>query len=97
MQRVGIRDQNWWSQDNEKDVSKQEIRSPQRHLDNLDDKLASGLGHGGIAKPTAIPFTCPPCTIGLIVFEFTSQKHSNENFLDGALDCDNGNDTQDSM
>lgn len=94
MQGVHVRNQDRRSQNDKKNMSKQEIGAPQRHLNDLDDELASGLGHGRRSEATSVPFTCPPGTICFVVFEFTSQEYGNEDFLDGALNGDDGNDTQ---
>ena len=97
VQGVGIRDQDGWSEDDQKNVRKNEIRAPQGHLDDLDDELASRLGHGGVAESTTIPFTRPPSTVSLIVLELTSQEDGDEDLLNRALDGDDSDNTEDSM
>lgn len=89
MQPVEERDHGGWCQDDQEKVTEQEIRGPKRHLHNLHNELASGLRHRGGAKAATVPFTGPPCPIGLIVLEFTGKEDSYQDLLDGPL---NGND-----
>ena len=92
MQFVNERNENGDRQDHQEDVTKQEIRAPQRHLDDFHDKLTSRLGHGRVTKATAVPFTRPPCTVCFVVLEFTRKEDCNKDLLDSAL---NGNDSDD--
>lgn len=48
-------------------------------------------------QPTAIPPTCPPRTIRLIVLEFTGQEDGYEDFVNSPLDENDRNKTKDGM
>lgn len=94
MQTVNVRYQDWWRQKEKKEVTREEVRAPERQLDDLDDELPCWLRHRVRAKTATVPLARPPCTVGLIVLKLTRQEDSDENLVDGALDVDNGNETQ---
>ena len=58
----------------EQDMAHEEVRTPKRHLYNLDDVFARGLRQRGRAKTHAVPFTRPPRTVSLIMFEFSREE-----------------------
>ena len=43
------------SEEEEEEVSAKEVGSKERHLDDLDDELASGLRPGGGSESSAVP------------------------------------------
>lgn len=97
MQAVHEGDQSGWRQYDQEDVRQEEVRRPQGHLHNLDNEFSSRLRHGRGTQATAIPFTSPPSTIGLVMFEFTSKEDGDKEFLNGALNGDDSNDTKHGM
>jgi len=97
MQLVGKRYQDGWCQNHEKNVAQEEVRPPERHLNNLYNKFTSWLRHGRHAQPSPIPLPCPPRTVGFIVLVLACQEDGNQDFLNRPLDRNNGNDTQDCM
>jgi len=94
---VEPRDKQGDSQDDQQDVSQQEVRTPKRHLDDLDDIFTGRLGNRGGSKAAAVPLTSPPSPVGFIVLELTGQEDRNKNLLNGSLDCDDGDDTEDGV
>jgi hypothetical protein len=42
------------------------------------------------SETPSIPSSGPPSFVGLVVFEFPSQEHSNEDLMKGTLDKDDG-------
>jgi hypothetical protein len=95
MQPVEERDQGGRCQNDQENVTEQEIRGPKRHLHNLHNKLACGLRHRGNAKATTIPFPSPPCPVGLIMLKFTGQEDGYQDLLDSSLNGNYCDDTQD--
>ena len=49
------------------------------------------------AKIPSIPPSGPPSLVGLIVFELTGQKDRNQDLVDGTLDENYGNKTEDGV
>jgi len=74
MQAVGVREQHRQGEHKEKEVADQEVGTPQRELDDLDDKLASRLRHDVVAEAAAVPLASPPSTVGLVVLELARQE-----------------------
>ena len=89
MNLVNSRDQHRWGQDHQEDVTQDEIRTPHREFDNLDDKLTSRLHESRGTELDTMPFTRPPCPIRLVVLVLSGQEYSDQDLGDGAL---NGND-----
>lgn len=81
-------------QEEEQKVSKQEITAPERELDNLDNVLASRLGHGVVTEPAAVPLTRPPRAVGLIVLELARDENRDQDLLNRALDRDDRDQTE---
>ena len=48
-------------------------------------------------KPTTIPASGPPCSVGLVVLELTRKEDGDENLMDSTLNCDDGYQTQNSV
>lgn len=97
MDAVEPRDKQGDGQDYQQDMSQQEVRTPKRHLDDLDNKFAGGLGNRGVSKTAAVPLTSPPSPVGFIVLELAGQEDRNKDLLNGPLDCDDRDDTEDRM
>ena len=97
MNGVEIRNQDRDGHDNQEDVSKDEIRTPEGHLNDLDDELASWLGHGCTTKASSGPFTSPPCSVGFIVLELSSEEGGNDDLVNCALNGNDTDDTEDSV
>ena len=71
MQAVDVRHQDWRSQEEQENVTHEEVRAPERKFDDLHDKLSSRLRHSMGTESTSIPLASPPSTIGFIVFELS--------------------------
>jgi hypothetical protein len=71
MQLIEEGDQGRWGQNYQENMTKQKIGGPQRHLHDFHNKLPGWLRHCRGTKATTIPFTSPPCPIGLVVLELT--------------------------
>jgi len=97
VQPVGVRDQDGRREHEQQNVSQQDITTPETHLDDLDDEFTSGLRHDMVAETTAGPFTSPPGQVGLVVLELSGEEHGNENLVDGALDGDDGDQSEDGV
>ena len=78
-------------------MSKKEVRTPERHFDDLDDIFTGRLRERGATQTTTVPFTGPPSTIGFIVFVFTSEEDTDEDLLDGTLDGNDGDNSENGM
>ena len=89
VQTVSIGKQDWRRQDNEQDMGKEEIGTPERHLHNLDNELPSRLRQRRVSKATTIPFTRPPGSVRFIVLELTRKEDSDKELVNGALDGHN--------
>ena len=50
-----------------------------------------------MSEASAVPLTSPPSPVGLVVLELAGQEDRNEDFLNGPLDCNDGDDTKDGM
>ena len=50
-----------------------------------------------MSEAPAIPLTSPPSPVGFVVLELAGQEDRNKDLLDGPLDCDDGDDTEDGM
>jgi hypothetical protein len=94
VQSVEERNQQRGCQYDQQNVTKQEVTTPKGHLDNFNDEFAGRLRHGRAAEAPSVPFTSPPCTVRLVVFELTRQENGNKNLLDSTLHGDNGDDSQ---
>ena len=94
MKTIDVGYDDWGRQDEQEDVADEEVGAPERQLDDLDDELPCRLRHGVRSKTTTVPLARPPRAIGLVVLKLTRQEDSDEDLVDGALDVDNGNETQ---
>ena len=50
-----------------------------------------------MSEAPTIPLTSPPCPVGLVVLELTGQEDRYKDLLNGPLDCNDGDDTEDGM
>lgn len=94
MQLVNEWDESGRHQHDQQKMGEQEIRTPEGHLHNLDDIFTSRLGECGAAQASAVPFTRPPCTICFIMLVLTSKEYTDEDLLDGTLDGNDGDDSE---
>ena len=78
-------------------MANEEIRTPEGQLDDLDQKLTSGLRHGVIAQPTSVPLARPPRAVRFVVLELARQEDRDEDLVDGTLDEDDSDETEDGM
>jgi len=78
-------------------MSEKKIRTPKRELDDLDDKLPSGLRHDMRTQPTFVPASRPPRTIHFIVFELSRKEHCDQNLVNGALNGEHTDKTENGM
>ena len=67
----------------------------QTHLDDLDQELSSGLAESVTSKTAAVPAASPPSAVRLVVLDITRQEDRDDDLVDGALDGNNGDETQD--
>lgn len=84
----------WRCKNNHEDMTKQKVRAPKRHLDNLDNVFTSGLRQCRGTKAPTVPLAGPPSSVRLVVLIFTSQEYRNKDLLDSTLNGDDGNDTE---
>jgi len=94
MQRIHKRNQHRHRQNNQQNMCQQEVRRPKRHLHSLHYKLSRRLRHRRGSQPTSVPFTSPPGTVRFVMFEFTSEEDGDDGFLNGPLDRNDRDDTQ---
>ena len=78
-------------------MADQEIRTPQRQLDNLDNELSCGLRHGMVSETSSVPLASPPRQVGLIVLELSREEDSDEDLVNGTLNVDDGDQPKNSM
>jgi hypothetical protein len=97
MYPVEVRNEQRRCQDNEKNMSEQEVRTPQRHFDDLHDVLASRLRQGRVTKTATVPLAGPPGPIGLVVLVLTRQEDGDDNLLNGALNGNNADNPENSV
>ena len=97
MQPVHERNEHRHGHHDEQKVREQEVGRPERHLHDLDHKLARRLRERGRAEAAAVPLAGPPRAIRLLVLELTGEEDGDENLLDRTLDGNNSDDTEDRM
>ena len=97
MEAVNIWYQDRRGEDEKKDMARQEVRAPQRQLDDLHNELTRGLRHGVRAEAAAVPLARPPRAVRLLVLELTGEEYRDEDLLDRTLNGDNGNDAEHGM
>ena len=97
MHLVDVGNQDGWCHHEQQNVSNQEVRAPQREFDDLDRKFSSWLGHDVHTEVPSIPPSSPPGLVGLVMFELAGQKDRDHDLVDGALDEDYGNETEDGV
>lgn len=95
MQPIEVRNQDRDRQDEHQEVPNEQVRAPQAQLDDLHHELSRRLRDGVVAQPTSVPATSPPCSVRLVVLELTSEEDGDEEFVDGTLDKDGGDETED--
>ena len=47
-----------------------------------------------VSKTSSVPLASPPSQVGLVVFELTREEHGDDDFVDSALDENDGNKTK---
>ena len=94
MEAVNIWYQDRRGEDEKKDMARQEVRAPQRQLDDLHDELARRLRHRGRAQAAAVPLARPPRPVRFIVLELTREEDGDEDLVDRALDEDDRDETE---
>ena len=47
------------------------------------------------SESTSVPLARPPRQVGLVVFEFSGQEDGDEHLVDGTLDVNDANKTED--
>lgn len=78
-------------------MADQEIGAPEGQLNDLDNKFTRRLRKYVCTETTAVPLARPPCSVGLIVLKFAREKHRDQYFVNGTLDCHDSDETKDSM
>ena len=74
-------------------MTEDKVAGKQTEFDNLAQEFTARLRH---RVPThVIPFTRPPCNVGIVASELTGQSKSDDELVDKALDSDHGNHTED--
>ena len=94
MEAVNIWYQDRRGEDEKKDMARQEVRAPQRQLDDLHDELARRLRHRVAAEAASVPLSGPPRPVRLVVFELTRQEHRDEDLVNGTLDVDDADQSE---
>jgi hypothetical protein len=94
MEAIKVGNQNRRSENEQHHMSKYKIRAPQGQFDNFDDELSRGLRHHMRAQAAVSPSTCPPCSVGFIMLEFTGKEDRNQDLVNSPLDRDDGNKTK---
>lgn len=97
MESVNERDEDGWRQDDQQYMTKQEVGTPEGHLDDLDEIFTGWLREGRRTKLATVPNTGPPCDVGLVRLELARQEHGDENLLNRPLYRDDTNDSKDGM
>ena len=97
METIKVGNGNERRQHEQEHMSKEKIRTPERQLDDLDDKLSSRLRHDMRTQPAPVPSSGPPRTIRFIVFELSGKEHRDQNLVNGALDGDYADKTENGM
>ena len=97
MEPVKVRHQHRRRQHEQQEVPDEEVRRPERELDHLDDVLARGLAERMRAEAATVPFTGPPRAVGLVVLELAGEDEGDDEFVDCALDGDDGEETDDDV
>jgi hypothetical protein len=82
------------SHEEEKEVAKQHVPTPQGEFNDFDQELPGRLRHCMCAKPSSVPFPSPPSLVCLIMFKFPSNAERNEELLHGALNGNDGDQAQ---
>ena len=95
MEAVDVGDEDGRGEDEEEDVAHEEVRAPERQLDDLDDELARGLRHRVRAEAAAVPLARPPRAVRLVVLELAREEDGDEDLVDRALDEDDDDQTED--
>ena len=94
MDLVDERNEHRRRHDDQEDVREQEVGRPERHLHDLDHKLARRLRERGRAEAAAVPLAGPPRAVRLLVLELAGEEDGDEDLLDGTLDGDDGDDSE---
>jgi hypothetical protein len=97
MDTVKVRDHHRQSQQEQQQMPEENVGTPEGQLDNLDDEFSGRLRHDVGAETASIPLAGPPCSVGFVVLEFSSQEHRDHDFVDGALDSDDRDETKHRM
>lgn len=94
MEPISKRYQNGRRQNNQENMPEEEIRTPERHFDNLDNEFTGRLRHCRRSQASSVPFTRPPGAVRLVVLVLTSKEDCDQELLDGPLNRNDGDDTQ---
>ena len=97
MHLVDVGNQDGRCQHEQQNVPYQEVRAPQRELNDLDKEFSSWLRHDVHAEVPSVPPSSPPSLVGLVVFELSGQKNRDQDLVDGTLDENHGNKTEDGV
>ena len=97
MQAVDVRHQDWRSQEEQENVTHEEVRAPERKLDDLHDELACRLRHRMRPETTAVPLARPPRAVRLVVLELAREEDRDEDLVDRALDEDDRDEAEDGV
>jgi hypothetical protein len=97
MQAIEVRDEDTRRQEDEENVSHEEVGAPKRHLHDFDDEFTGRLRKGRATEAASVPAARPPSTVGLVMLVLTGEDDGDENLLDRPLDGDDADDTQNRM
>jgi hypothetical protein len=81
-------------EDEEEEVTGEEVGSEERELDNFADHLTTGLSPGGSAHAATVPLARPPSAVDLVVLVLARDEDRDENLEDRALDGDRRDNTE---
>jgi hypothetical protein len=84
MEGVDIGNGEGWEHDKQKNMAEEEIVGEITEFSDLAQEFTSRLRE--CVPSHVVPFSSPPCNIGLIVFEFTSQCERNDDLVYEALE-----------
>jgi hypothetical protein len=90
---INIWNENRRRKKEEEKMAGQEVGTPQRQLDNLDDEFSCRLRHCIVAKALAVPHTRPPRPVRFIVLKLSREEDGDEDFVNRPLDVDDANET----
>lgn len=78
-------------------MTRHKVGREETHLDDLDDEFSGRLTQDVRAKASVEPNTGPPCSVRLVVLEFSGEEDGDGYLEDSPLDHHHRNETDDSV